>query len=243
MKEVPLTDQVEALAFGEKLLGGRCELLVLLTGVGLRALIDVLETRWPRESVLSALRATTIACRGPKPVAVLKELGMRPAVIAPEPNTTADLVQALAGTEIAGKQVYVQEYGRINEELRVALSARGAVPVSVPVYAWRLPDDIAPLEAAIARLCERTTDAVVFTSAQQLQHVLTVAQRGQRVGELMAALARDVLVASIGPVTSDALRAAEITVDLEPAHPKMGHLVKELVQRGPALLAAKRARS
>ena len=42
---------------------------------------------------------------------------------------------------------------------------------------------------------------------------------------LRAALAENVVVGSIGPTTSAALRAHGLPVDIEPAHPKSGHLV------------------
>lgn len=240
MREVPLEDQVEALAFGDVLLAGACDLLVLLTGVGLRALIDALATRHPRERVVEALRVPPIACRGPKPVAVLKELGIKPAVVAPEPNTTRELLSVLEPLELSGKRVYVQEYGRANEELRSYLEARAARVEVVPVYGWKLPEDTAPLRSAIARIASCGADAVIFTSAQQLDHLLSIAREEQLEAKLVEALRRDVLVASIGPVTSDALRERGIEVDLEPAHPKMGHLAKELGERAHEALLAKR---
>jgi uroporphyrinogen-III synthase len=49
-----------------------------------------------------------------------------------------------------------------------------------------------------------------------------------------------VVVASIGPTTSETLRAEGIAVDMEPSHPKMGFLVREAAERAPALLEAKR---
>ena len=42
------------------------------------------------------------------------------------------------------------------------------------------------------------------------------------------------------PVTSEALAEQGLHADVEPEHPKMGHLVKALVERGPAALATKR---
>jgi uroporphyrinogen-III synthase len=240
MREVPLSEQPEALAFGETLLAGECDFLVLLTGVGLRTLLDVLYTRWPRERVLQALAQVPMACRGPKPVAVLKELGMKPLVVAPEPNTTRELIAALEPHALEGKRVYVQEYGRANAERRAALEQRGAKLASVAVYAWQLPEDIAPLEAAIAALCEGSVDAVAFTSAQQIQHVLEVAANAGRAEALVKMLNQRCVVASIGPVTSDALRERGIAVDVEPEHPKMGHLAKALIEQGPAIAARKR---
>ena len=49
-----------------------------------------------------------------------------------------------------------------------------------------------------------------------------------------------VVVGSIGPVCSEALRRAGIGVDVEPMHPKMGPLVAETLRAAPALLAARR---
>jgi len=42
-------------------------------------------------------------------------------------------------------------------------------------------------------------------------------------------------------VCSEALRAEGIAPDLEPEHPKMGHLVKEAAARAAAILAEKGA--
>jgi uroporphyrinogen-III synthase len=56
-------------------------------------------------------------------------------------------------------------------------------------------------------------------------------------------LQRRVLCASIGPVTSEALLAQGLPVDITPEHPKMGHLVSAVAKLGPQLLAAKRARA
>jgi uroporphyrinogen-III synthase len=110
----------------------------------------------------------------------------------------------------------------------------------VPVYAWQLPEDTGPLRRALGLLASGGADAVAFTSAQQLEHVLQVAEQEQQTAALFQALRHDVLVASIGPVTSDALRERGVEVDVEPVHPKMGHLVKELAEKAQAALLTKR---
>ncbi len=50
--------------------------------------------------------------------------------------------------------------------------------------------------------------------------------------KLIAAL-RKTRIASIGPVTSEALGEYGIPVALEPTHPKMGFLVKEAAESTP----------
>jgi uroporphyrinogen-III synthase len=80
MREVPLTDQREALAFGKTLLAGDWDALILLTGVGTRMLIAACATRWPKDEVVKPLGRLTLVCRGSKPIAALKEVGLAPAL-------------------------------------------------------------------------------------------------------------------------------------------------------------------
>lgn len=240
MLEVPLDDQTDAFAFGDALLSGKCDVLVLLTGVGARVLIDAISTRWPSPDVLAALAGVQIVCRGPKPVAILKGLGLKASLIAPEPNTSHELLAAMAGMDLRTKHVWVQEYGRTNAELLSELSARGANVHRAAVYAWRLPDDTKPLEQAIVALCDAQADAILFTSARQIDHLLEVAERMQRRKALLEALRTEVLLVSIGPVTSEALREHGLHADLEPEHSKMGHMAKLLAAEGLRALEQKR---
>jgi uroporphyrinogen-III synthase len=95
----------------------------------------------------------------------------------------------------------------------------------VPIYRWALPEDIGPLEEALAAIAERRIGAALFTAAQQVEHVLQVAAAAGVEDGLRAAFADHVVVGSIGPTTSAALRAHRLPVDIEPEHPKSGHLV------------------
>jgi len=244
MREVPLGDQHEAFAFGAELSRGEHEVIILLTGVGTRMLVDALSTQQPEAQVIAALAQRRLVCRGPKPVAVLKALGLRPTLVAPEPNTWQDLLTLLdAELPVSGLSVAVQAYGRINQLLLDGLRERGARVRSVVIYAWELPEDLGPLTAAIETLARRQADVVLFTSAQQVEHVFAVAASAGHAQALVQALAEHVLCASIGPVTTEALVARGLTVDLEPEHPKMGHLVQAIAREAPRLIADKRARS
>lgn len=244
MREVALADERDALAFGERLFAGEVDVLVLLTGVGTRALVDALATRWPQPDVLTALAKIALVCRGPKPVAVLKQLGLRARCVAPEPNTWRDVIATIdENLAIAGKRVFVQEYGRPSPELVSLLEARGARVCSVAVYGWALPEDLAPLERAIDVLCAGDAEVLAVTSGRQIEHLLEVAQRSGKREAVMRALSTQIVVASIGPVASETLRAHGIVPDLEPAHSKMGQLVIAVAQQGARLHAEKNARA
>jgi uroporphyrinogen-III synthase len=241
LREVPLDDQRDAFAFGEALLRGECDLLVLLTGVGARALLKALATRWPEATVMDALRGVKLVCRGPKPVAFLKEIGLKPSITAEEPNTWREVLSSLASFELGGARVWVQEYGKPNPALVDALRARGATVSSAAVYAWQLPEDLEPLRRAVCVLCEGKAEAILVTSGRQVDHLIEVAGQLGKADALLVVLRERVLVCSIGPVTSESLQEHGLGADLEPEHPKMGHLVKEVAARGPGLLARKRA--
>ena len=245
MREIPLESNTEALAFADAVLRLEFDLIILLTGVGTRALLELVETvRAQRDGFIAALKRIPIAVRGPKPTAVLRDVGVTPWLQAPEPNTWRELLTSLDQRSeempLRARRVAVQEYGAPNPELLQALEERGALLTRVPIYQWALPEDVEPLRQACRSLVDGGIDVVLLTTATQVTHLLQVAgQMGLDEG-VRAALGR-VMVASIGPTTSETLRAEGIAIDMEPSHPKMGFLVREAADRAATLLEAKRA--
>lgn len=243
MREVPLAEQPAALAFARALERGEIDVVILLTGVGTRALADAVGEVLPRGRFAAALERVATVARGPKPVVALRELGLAPTLTIPEPNTWREVLAGLdAHLSVDGRRVAVQEYGAANADLLAGLEVRGAHVLRVPVYRWELPDDLGPLHEAIARVAAGGTDVALFTSAIQVEHLTRVAaERGATTG-VRAGLARAV-VGSVGPVCSQALRGAGLAVDVQPSHPKMGPLVAETLRAAPALLERKRGGS
>ncbi len=246
MREVPLESNQETLAFAAALLAGEFDMVIFLTGVGARALLSVVETAYKREDYIAALQGVNVVARGPKPVAVLRELGVTPGVTVPEPNTWRELLAALdeAGASreelrLRGARVAVQEYGVSNPELLSGLRERGADVTRVPVYQWALPDDRAPLQAAVKALADEEIDTVLFTTSVQVVHLFQMAAEMKLEDPMRRGLSRTI-VASIGPTTSEELQRRGIRADLEPSHPKMGFLVKETAERSAELLRRKR---
>jgi uroporphyrinogen-III synthase len=243
MREVPLESNTEGQAFTRTLIAGGFDLVIFLTGVGTRALARVAETVCSREDFVAALQRVCIVARGPKPVAALKELGVPITLAVPEPNTWRELLAVLdaQGTALplSARRVAVQEYGASNGELLAGLSERGAHVTRVPVYEWALPEDTAPLRVAARAIVGGEIDIALFTTSVQVVHLLKIAAEMKLEEEVRRAFAR-ILVGSIGPVTSEELRAHGITADFEPTHPKMGILVNELAQKSREFLHKKR---
>jgi uroporphyrinogen-III synthase len=245
MQALPLSEHPQALAFGEILLSGQIDLVVFLTGVGCRTLFDVLETRFSLDAIKNALQKTILVVRGPKPVGVLKSLGLRPQIIVPEPNTWRDVLHALDASYpegLKGMRVAVQEYGVSNPELLEGLRQRGAHVTPVPVYRWTFPDNLQPLQDLLQQILKGEIPVLLITNAVQVDHLIKVLEDGTTIKSLQHVLA-NMMVASIGHVASERLRQYGFPVDLEPSHPKMGILVKETSLAAHTILRTKRRSS
>lgn len=242
MREVPLEENTEALDFAAALKQGQLEMVIFLTGVGTRALAKVVESVYSRQEFVAALNKVAVVVRGPKPLAALRELGVSASLTIPEPNTWRELLRALDDNQeslpLNGKRVAVQEYGVSNTDLMEGLMARGASVTSVPVYQWRLPEELGPLRNAVELLARGKIDVALFTSSVQIQHLLQIAVGMGLKKDVLRAFAR-VAVVSIGPMTSDELKDHGIIADMEPSHPKMGIMVNEAAERSAELLRAK----
>jgi uroporphyrinogen-III synthase len=137
MREVPL-ESPEALGFARGLLAGKFDMVIFLTGAGIRALVGAVQHAYPREQLASALQRVQVVARGSKPVSALRELGVKPNLVAPEPNTWRELLRVLddaaPARPLRGLQVAVQEYGVPPQELLAGLRERGAHVTAVPVF-------------------------------------------------------------------------------------------------------------
>jgi len=236
MREVPLTDNPQAFEFAERLFRGEFEMMILLTGVGTRLLNDVLSTRYPEDKFKDALRSLTLVVRGSKPMAVLREWGIAAQVMVPEPNTWREILAAIEGrTE---RKIVVQEYGRPATELIEALRGRGAEVSTVPVYQWDLPLDCGPLREAVKRLAAGEFDVAMFTTSIQVPHLMKIAA-DEGVEDRVRSALQKIVIASVGPTTSETLREFGFEPDMEPSHPKMGFLVNETAARASKILQSK----
>lgn len=238
MREVPLENNSEAFDFAARLLqpGGDFDMVIFLTGVGARLLNQVIETRYPHETFREALRRLAVVVRGPKPAAVMREWKVPIAVSVPEPNTWREVLKATEHRP--ERRIAIQEFGRTSQELLDGLRARGAEVTTVAVYQWDLPLDLGPLREAARKLVAGDFDTILLTTSVQMQNLLRVAAEAGIEPDVRKALGR-MMVASVGPSTSETLRDLGIEPDFEPSHPKMGFLVNEAGARARQILQSK----
>lgn len=241
-RDVPIGATPEITEFVTSLRQGKFHAVIFLTGVGTRALAQAAENICPKNEFISALSRIAIVARGPKPVAALKELGVPITLTVPEPNTWREVLQTLDANKekvpLQDRNIAVQEYGAPSEELQAGLVERGAKVFPVHVYEWALPEDTTPLKNAVTAIIQKEVDIVLFTSSIQLHHLLQIAEEMNARAKTIHSL-NEIVVASIGPTTSETLKNYGIAVDMEPSHPKMGFLVKEAADQSAELLRKK----
>jgi uroporphyrinogen-III synthase len=229
LSEVPVELGIAEKQILDRFCAGRFDLIVLLTGVGTQRLLDeaaavgkLAEAKW-------ALASAVTVARGPKPVFALRQQDLKPTIVAPEPNTTRELLDTLAAIPVAGRETLILSAGEIFAEPAATLRARGARTEELRLYRWDLTDtDAARVEQTIDEIVAGGIAAVLFTTQVQVRHVFDVAARKRRLADLIDALRDRVIVGAVGPTCATALRERGVAPHVIPEHPKMGHLVLAL---------------
>jgi uroporphyrinogen decarboxylase len=235
MREVATPSNREAIDFANRLMTGGIDVVLFLTGTGVRHLMSQLERQVERQRFLATLSDVVTIARGPKPAAALKELGLTPTYRTAEPHTWREvLAVADRHVPLVNQVVAMQEYGEPNASLVAGLEARGAQVVTLKIYRWELPEDTGPLEQLARSIANGEIDVLLFTSSHQAVNLLRIAERLQLADELNRRL-QHIVIASIGPDTSETLREHGLTVDLQPEHPQMGQLVAAAAERAQSL--------
>ncbi len=210
-------DPAPVLAWLERFCAGGMDDLILLTGEGLRRLLGCLEQHRPglRETFVAQLARVRKLARGPKPGRALRELGLKPELVAEEP-TTAGVIATLSKLNLTGRCVGVQLYGtEPNRPLMEFLQRAGARADPVAPYVYADDADERAVLGLIERLDRGELDAIAFTSLQQVERLFRVARENGRMDALREGLAR-CCVAAIGPVVAESLRMHCVRVDLMP---------------------------
>jgi uroporphyrinogen III methyltransferase/synthase len=176
---------------------GEYELVCLTSPNGVRLLFEAMASEGKDAR---ALAGTTVAAIGPGTASALAERGIVADVV-PDRFVAEALVEALAGVEIEGKRVLVARAAEARDVLPDALRERGARVEVVPLYETvREEPDQGGIEAA------QSADYVTFTASSTVTNLTAV------LGDRFPSRAR---VVSIGPITSDAARAAGLEVHVE----------------------------
>jgi uroporphyrinogen III methyltransferase/synthase len=190
---------------------GEYALICLTSPNGVRLLFEALAAAG-RDA--RALAGATVAAIGPGTARALAERGIAADVV-PERFVAEVLVEALGSVDVAGKRVLVARAAEARGVLPDALRERGAEVDVVALYETvREAPEPEAVEAA------RGADYVTFTSSS------TVTNLTEALGERFPHSAR---LVSIGPITSEAARAAGLEVHVEAERHDVDGLIEALL--------------
>ncbi|MGH6996274.1 MAG: uroporphyrinogen-III synthase, partial [Stellaceae bacterium] len=211
-----LDDPAPAEAWLKRLIAGKFDDLILLTGEGLRRLVGIARRAGFEADTVAALAKLRTVTRGPKPVRALRELGLKAGLSAAEP-TTAGIIATLAREKLTGRTVGVQLYpGNPNAPLLDFLAQSGAKADPVLPYAYASDAETGRVAELIGAMADGKLDAIAFTGSMQLERLAEVARARGLESQLRDGLAHT-KIAAIGPVVSAAVEKIGGRVAIAPA--------------------------
>lgn len=220
LRETAIEDIGNARKFMELCETTKVDIIIFYTGVGIEFLFRTIN----KPEVIAQSR---IIARGPKSVNALKKVGVQGDFVADAP-TTEGILKTLAREDLHGKSVLVQLYGQENEELRSGLEAMGAKVTGLSLYRYEHASDPEAVSELVRKITQGEIDAITFTNGPQARFLLETATAQGNGETLLKHFKDDVVVVSIGEVTTRALRELGIEPRVEPEEPKMGPMVKAL---------------
>ena len=237
LRATPSGDSDALRAATEACVAAPLDIVVVSTGMGLRAWIEG-ASRWGLGDRLSgALAGARVLARGPKARGALHGAGFRE-TWSPVSESMTEVLSYLLERDLRGRRIAVQLYGEPLPDFVAALRAVGAEVIEVPPYRMSLPADTEPLRRLVRLAVARRVDAATFTSAPAVRGLLQVAEEMALSEELLAALRADVVAACVGPVTAATLEGRGVPI-VQPHRARLGPLVRELASRLPALRAVR----
>jgi uroporphyrinogen III methyltransferase/synthase len=165
--------------------------------------VDALFTRGLRARGLDAraLAGVMVAAIGPGTAAALERSGVR-ADLVPERFVAESLVAAFPPPRDAGERVLIARAEQARDALPDGLTELGYAVDVLPVYRTVTAE---PDAVDLARVRAGEVDAITFTSSSTVTNFC----------RLVGPLATQPVTISIGPITSDTARAANLRVDAE----------------------------
>ncbi len=202
---------------------------VFYTGVGVRAIFEAAERLGEPALFLKRLESVRVLSRGEKARRALRENG-RPPDLRAAPATTEGVIDALLKGGITESTIFVQTPGPMPEALPVALNASRARLIYGSPYRFLPPGDPNAVRRLIRALIEREIDVITFTSPPAVNNLFLAADDLGQADDLTRALNERVFTASVGPVTSGAIRDHGVGPALEADSQRMGGLLQDLAQ-------------
>ena len=165
------------------------------------------DTLFDRGKDVRALGHLKFACIGPVTKKRLKDFGIVSDIL-PETYRAESVINAFSGLEIKGKKILLPRAKKARTILPEELTKMGAQVNEVIAYETLLNAE--GKKELVSLLENNEIDAVTFTSSSTVSNFMA-----QLESKNLKKLLKNVVTASIGPITSDTARSLDIEPDIE----------------------------
>jgi uroporphyrinogen-III synthase len=227
VRTVPLVDDASLRAALEDIIDRPPEITVLTTGVGMRGMVAAAESVGREEVLLDAIATSDVVARGPKAVGAAVAVGVNVTWKAPT-EQNQEVIEYLTDRARTGARIAIQRDGDERPLVAMELAGLGAEVVDVPVYRWVLPEDTAPALRLLDATCNRSVDAVTFTSSPAIRNLFVLADRMGVRRDLVSALNEGVLAGCVGPVCVATAKEFGVSDVAVPRRSRLGAMVQAL---------------
>lgn len=183
---------------------------IATTGFGMRLWFEAADAWGCGDALIDALGRTRVVARGPKARSACRQRDLEVEWQAPDESMDEVVDWFRQRDDLADARMLVQLFDPDDHPSTEALRALAAEVAEIPVYRWRLPDDIASVDRLVDEIIAGEVDAVTFTSQPAVRFLFEIAERRGRRDALVQALESDVLPVCIGPVCAEPLQAAGV---------------------------------
>jgi len=203
--------------------------LVATTGFGMRLWFEAADDWGLGDALVAALGHSRVVARGPKSQSACRQRGLDVVWRAPD-ESMAEVVRWLAGQPgVADASLVVQLFDPEDHPSTTELAGIAREVRAVPVYRWRMPDDVDAVRDLVRRIADGRVDAVTFTSQPAVRFLLDVAREEGLLEAVVAACNRgDVLPVCVGPVCAQPVAAAGIRTAVWPEPYRLVPMVRLL---------------
>lgn len=211
------------------------DIMVATTGIGFRGWLEAADGWGYGEALRQSLQEAELVSRGPKARGAIRTAGFVEAW-SPKSESVGEVLERLLTRDLTDRRIVLQLHGEPLPEVVSALSSAGAEVVTVGVYRWSDPDDVAAVTRFVRATVAGQVDSIVFTSAPAVNGLFRVAQSEGLEYDLVETLRSNVLVACVGTICASPLTDRSIEVVL-PERARLGSLVRVVAEEVPARLS------
>ncbi|HEY7110149.1 MAG TPA: uroporphyrinogen-III synthase [Nitrososphaeraceae archaeon] len=222
------------------------EYFIFMTGLSVQYLFRAASVLKLKDELMETVLKSRVISRGNKPSLILRKLGVLKNIEL-GPNTAFGILDTLKYRDVRGKRIAVVSNGNGNEAFKEQLELQGSKIYDLQLYSYssfldKTADSVleelgyrqhaTPRVQATSKLIRDIINgavhAITFTSPPSVYGLFKVSDADNNISGLTTALNERIIVASVGPSTSEALRKFGVDVDVMPKINKMGPMIKAL---------------